>query len=289
MLIKLLEKIQLVCPQCRDPAKDMYSILAMNDIDEISSEHVMTGDLKCPDCGSKYPIIGGVPCILKDIDIWQAKVNEEPDPDPVTKIFNEFHYGKLEDLQDWPDDQRYWSALKELSKGNYLNSLDLGCSVGRHTFELAEMSDTTLGIDLRLSSLKLAVIRQIEHDVTNILFIAADALDPPLIAGMFDHASALNLLDNVRYPLTLMGQMNALLKPDGQMLLATPYAWQENITPSEEWLTPDDVIGALRGSTLPQCGFSYNILAEEDQGWTLRNNERQYSHYISHIVKAKKN
>ena len=120
------------------------------------------------------------------------------------------------------------------------------------------------------------------------LFIAADAMEPPFRPRYFSHVSALNLLDNVPYPLTLIGQMDALLRPGGEMLLASPYEWREDITPKEEWLSPEQVRKTILGQEFTDCEFHYEILEEKDLAWTMRNHERYYSHFISQIIKASK-
>lgn len=61
--------------------------------------------------------------------------------------------------------------------------------------------------------------------------VVADALSPPFAPGGFASVVALNLLDSCRDPLALLHAMDAQLAPGGALLLATPFAYEDAVTP----------------------------------------------------------
>jgi len=142
--------------------------------------------------------------------------------------------------------------------------VELGCGAGRVALELATAGRSVAALDSDPSVLSIGVsvrdaggarvpVRRVgaTYDLASwsddplkgrdVTFLLADALSPPLDAGVFDGAVALNVLDNVRVPTTLLGQLHALLKPGGSLLLATPFAWDSAHTDDGER------IGGARG------------------------------------------
>jgi SAM-dependent methyltransferase len=198
----------------------------------------------------------------------------------------------------------------------FRRSLDLGCGVGRMAFELARLSDVAVGLDSDLECLRrarrvqrtgvaewrgLAGARRLSSRRVafaappNAEFMVADALDPPFEAGGFDAVTAVNLLDSVRVPTTLLGQMNGLLARGGRLLTACPYAWRADVTPPEEWLDwgdgdeADIVRGILEGRVLPQLGCRLRILEEQREvPWPLVHHARYQSVFSLHVLCAAK-
>ena len=130
--------------------------------------------------------------------------------------------------------------------------------------------------------------------------VVGDALDPPLFAERADVVVALNLLDNVAEPLNLLGQMDALLRPGGLLLLASPFCWQDSLTVPEAQLgagtvpalaalgSPDALGALLRGETPLLPHLAFELLHAEDVPWVLRDHARAEFHYLSWLVAARK-
>ena len=130
----------------------------------------------------------------------------------------------------------------------------------------------------------------------NVLFLVGDALDPPFPGESFDLVGALNLLDNVRVPLTLLGQADALLGTGGFLILGTPYEWRAEIADPAEWLETDalDAAALLReiveGTAVDRLGFRYSVESEVGGlAWTLRGHSRRRTIFLSHVMRARKN
>lgn len=114
----------------------------------------------------------------------------------------------------------------------------------------------------------------------------ADALVPPVAEGCAGLVVALNLLDCVADPVTLMRAAAGLLRPDGHLLVCTPRDWSTTATPAEAWVaarsaeTSTTDLGAwaerVSGLTLQACS--------EDHPWAVRVHARATMHYRSDLL-----
>jgi putative 4-mercaptohistidine N1-methyltranferase len=139
-------------------------------------------------------------------------------------------------------------------------ALDLGCAVGRSSFELAKKVPEVVAIDFsrvfiraardlaKKGSLRFPL--KLEGDQRQIAtarapsgklrkrvcFRTGDALHLPDL-GKFDLVLAANLLDRVRDPKRLLEKvLPQLVRPGGLLLLTSPYTWSEQFTPRSRWL-----------------------------------------------------
>jgi putative 4-mercaptohistidine N1-methyltranferase len=187
-------------------------------------------------------------------------------------------------------------------------ALDLGCAVGRSSFELARSCAEVIGIDfskrfidvanrlrqrgsLRFKSFeegeithpRRAVVPP-EIDRRRVKFEVGDAtrLRPNL--GKFDIILAANLLDRLNAPLKFLKRLPSLLRPGGQLILVSPYTWLTSYTPRRNWLG-----GFVRGrktvrtyDTLRQILSPHFKLARRlDLPFLLREHARKYQLGIS--------
>lgn len=317
-------------------------------------EFLLEGLLGCTDpaCGATYPVVDGVPVVLKDVGNWwrQAKpaMSEARAAGPEVRgyfetlegsgpegidgrsllgTYMDFHFGQFTGVSAAPDpsngasNAEYWEKIVEMARpgagGNYSKSVDLGCSVGRFTFEAAHFSGLSVGLDLDFGKVSAAAgiqrkrivayerrergrtFRHVEGKYDpprNVLFLVGDALDPPFPGESFDLVGALNLLDNVGVPLTLLGQADALLRPGGLLVLGTPYEWRAEIADPAEWLETDAVDaaallrGILEGTAADRLGFRYSVEGEiGGLPWTLPGHSRRRTIFLSHVMRARKN
>ncbi len=349
----LLEKVEIICPCCRHGSSEgvVQAPLKLDRILRSKDDFVLEGFFVCSntECGCEYPILNGVPVVLKDIKGWwhleKSSLSLIASETPAMReyfaglsysdfssykerslisLYMDLHYGAEGDstnnFTSWADPHMFWEkavgiAKPEADQISY-RSLDLGCSVGRYTFELARFSDLAVGIDLKFSVISKAAMFQRSKEVAyerrkhgrcfelvetsyspsqNVFFLVADALDPPFRAETFDLVAALNLVDNVKLPLVLIGQMDALLKKGGNLVLGSPYEWQADICEPEEWLETDDMdspemlLNMLEGKLIPQMGLNYIILENiADVPWLMRHHVRHYSVFLVHLLKATK-
>lgn len=202
--------------------------------------------------------------------------------------------------------------------------IDIGCSVGRIAFELANRyQGLSLGIDVDFSMLRVAhrVLRErivryplkrigIVYDRQEfnaefahaewVDFWACDALALPFMANSFGFVSGFNVFDSVTSPRDLLASIDYVIKPGGWAVLATPYDWSAAATPVETWIGGHSQRGPDRGSAEPllrklltrgahpQSVASLEIAAEIAQyPWMVRVHERSNTLYRTHIIAAK--
>ena len=139
-------------------------------------------------------------------------------------------------------------------------ALDLGCAVGRSTFELARICTVAGGIDFSRTFIAAAqvlcrdgsfVFGRIEEgrvkssllahapadvDRERIAFETGDAMELRADLGGFDVVLMANLIDRLREPQRCLARLPSLVKPGGQLVITSPYTWLEEFTPRENWL-----------------------------------------------------
>ncbi|HWY75448.1 MAG TPA: putative 4-mercaptohistidine N1-methyltransferase [Verrucomicrobiae bacterium] len=140
------------------------------------------------------------------------------------------------------------------------SALDLGCAVGRATFEMARHCQSVLGIDwserfitigkhLRKNGSFLfgcvdegdlthpcQAVVPAEIDRLRIRFERGDAMDLPESLRDFDVVLMANLIDRLRDPRRCLERLPALVKPGGQLIITSPYTWMTEYTPKKNWL-----------------------------------------------------
>ena len=188
-------------------------------------------------------------------------------------------------------------------------ALDLGCAVGRSSFELARHCAEVLGIDYsarfiraanelrqhgshpyqridqgRLSTECLAVVpAEIVRERAR--FEVGDAGDLRRDLGAFDVVLLANLLDRLPEPRRCLAQLPSLVKPGGQLVIASPFTWLEEYTPLENWLggfqhngQRVESFAALQSILAPEFEF----VRDFDVPFLIREHERKFQWSVSH-------
>jgi ubiquinone/menaquinone biosynthesis C-methylase UbiE/uncharacterized protein YbaR (Trm112 family) len=359
MRLSHFETLKPVCPQCR-VKHQQFNPLAISSISQQQDDIIIEGYLSCTNsqCNGEYPIIDGVPIIHNDVKQYINdnfySITKRDDLTPVTESilgdaagpsteFNTIrHYMSLYGWTHYADKAPAgtFTSEKKNTAGNIaecLNAglslfdkkpqtpiLDIGCAVGRSTFELAEKhAGLALGIDLNFSLLRAAqkvlregVIRfplkrigvvydQYEYEVSfnnmeNADFWACNALALPFRNETFQFTSAFNVLDAVTMPRQLLISMSDVLQTGGQALLATPFDWIPS-TPIDRWIGGHAQRGTHNGAAepllrellsadkKPHIKNSLKLVGEiEDQAWNMRIHSRHTACYETHIVACQK-
>jgi putative 4-mercaptohistidine N1-methyltranferase len=176
-------------------------------------------------------------------------------------------------------------------------ALDVGCAVGRSTFELARHCHTVRGVDY--SARFITIARELQHrgtlgfpmviegdrirtatasvpegvDVARITFDVCDALTIDPADGSFDVVFAANLLDRVPRPRRLLEILGGLVKPGGQLILTSPYTWLEEYTPPAEWLCRE---GRSSTEVLEENLPDFERVRRLDLPFLIREHSRKY-------------
>jgi len=182
-------------------------------------------------------------------------------------------------------------------------ALDLGCAVGRSTFELARHCAEVIGLDHSLRFIEVA--RQLQTHGSFPFFYAeegqirlpATATVPPEIdrhrvafepgdaqalrptLGRFDVVLVANLLDRLREPRRCLDALPELLNAGGQLIITTPCTWLEEYTPPALWLggyldqeKPVTTLDTLRRLLEPHFDLSRTL----DLPFLIREHARKY-------------
>lgn len=215
-----------------------------------------------------------------------------------------FHYGTAEEILP-PD--RTWPAgmvaalnfpsrtTACFSPGTARRGLDLGCAVGRSTFEMARTCDHVTGIDFSQSFIRAAETLRLgnpleyeRHDegrqhtrllarppagipAERLVFLQGDAMNLPHDLGSFDRVHAANLLCRLPDPKRLLDRLPALVTPGGELVLATPCTWLEEFTPSENW-PPGNTLDWLQASLTP----AFSLLRQTEEPFLIRETARKF-------------
>jgi putative 4-mercaptohistidine N1-methyltranferase len=179
-----------------------------------------------------------------------------------------FHYGTADEIlpstRVWPAGMR--EALdfpvrtaSHFGAATVPRGLDLGCAVGRSACEMSRNCANVLGIDFSHAFIdaanqlkggnavpydrreEAALTTPLEArlpagtDTGRIRFEQGDAMHLPGALGSFDRVHAANLLCRLSEPMRLLERLPALVKPGGELVLATPCTWLEEFTPPANW------------------------------------------------------
>lgn len=139
-------------------------------------------------------------------------------------------------------------------------ALDLGCAVGRSSFELARWCTEVVGLDYSARFIaaaralqagqslpfELAEQGELKESFTArapegihraaVRFAQGDAQQLPEDLGSFDVVLMANLLCRLPEPRRLLERAAGLVRPGGQLVITTPSTWKQIHTPRENWL-----------------------------------------------------
>ena len=193
-----------------------------------------------------------------------------------------------------------------LSKGS--RALDLGCAVGQASFELARYCSDVVGIDFSSRFIDTAnklkkdgaiayfcreegntgkelVAKIPEHvDRGRVSFYQGDACNLSTDFGKFDVVLLINLIDRLSDPSKCVESLFQFLRPGGTMLIASPYTWIEEYTPSNHWLggykAGDSDVKTI-DSLKRMLGPQFEFIEKRDLPFLIREHRRKYQWSVS--------
>lgn len=215
-----------------------------------------------------------------------------------------FHFGAEQEIltadRSWPAGMR--EALDfpirtaaHFPPGNVKRGLDLGCAVGRSAFEMSRRCEEVIGIDFSHAFIHAAeALRNGETltydrreeaalatplearlpagvDPARLVFQQGDAMDLPEDLGQFGRVHAANLLCRLPEPNRLLARLPSLVKPGGELVLATPCTWLEEFTPPENW-PPALTFDWLQATLAP----AFSLVRLTDEPFLIRETARKF-------------
>ncbi len=303
----------LLCPECI-PEEISLDL----DIHEEEDEDVIEGRLVCSDCGRTYPIQKGIAFILPEKSQSVLSNGTGYNSRGMLSAYLWSHFCDFFNDPDATDAYKIWSAYFKGSNGY---ALDIGCAVGRLSFEMSKTYSYVIGIDTSKAFIgkarELMVKRRLDFDLIieghiterrscdledqwnydNMEFIVADALALPFPKSLFSAVSSVNILEKVPDPLLHLAEADRVLrKKDSMFLFSDPFSWDESFMDSELWLggKPDGQYGG-RGMGNIQRILSdgdgvfdppLEIIEKKDIAWKIRKTANLWEYINSQSVVA---
>ena len=196
------------------------------------------------------------------------------------------------------------------------HALDLGCAVGRASFELARGGfQRVTGLDFSTRFFRLATRMQEEgylryaipdegelvsyHEVTlaelaldsvrdRVDFAQADACNLPEKFTGYDLILAANLIDRLYSPRRFLTTIHERLNPGGLLVITSPYTWLEEFTKKEEWLggykEAGENVTSLEGLTKALSPRFRMLGKPRDLPFVIRETRRKFQHSIAELT-----
>ena len=221
-----------------------------------------------------------------------------------------FHYGNADEILGGRNVEAFSPALgfpartvAHFSPGESTRGLDLGCAVGRSTFEMARDCHEVTGIDFSRTFIQAAEslrrgetipYKRLEEgnvsteliarapagiDASRLRFETGDATALRDDLGAFDRVHAANLLCRLPEPQRLLDRLPALVRPDGELVLATPCTWLAEFTPPENW-PPGSTFEWLKLQLEPH----FELIGTGDEPFLIRETARKFQFTYSLVT-----
>jgi 5-histidylcysteine sulfoxide synthase/putative 4-mercaptohistidine N1-methyltranferase len=254
--------------------------------------------------------------------VSDAKVEENRshyETDSMLSQYAEFHYG--DQYFNVPNflQTLVKQAVSVMADRPKYKALDIGCAVGRGSFELAKYFDHVTAIDFsaRLINLGVQMAQQgvVRYTITDegdlvhyeerrldqlglaevadkVEFMQGDACNLKPIYQGYDLILAANLIDRLYSPAQFLSSIHERLNAKGVLVLASPYTWLEEHTEKSEWLggfkKDGESFTTLDGlKALLEPHFDL-IRGPESVPFVMRETSRKFQHTLSEVTMWKR-
>ena len=235
--------------------------------------------------------------------------------DTLVSQYSEFHYG-ARIFRRGKLSQTVRPVRTSADEGRRKeHALDIGCAVGRTSFELARGFSRVTGLDYSARFIRIAVdlkekgyIRYVLPEEGEIVsyhekhlhqfglepvknkvdFYQADACNlKPLYTG-YDLVLACNLIDRLYDPAKFLTMIHERINKGGLLILVSPYTWIEEFTRREKWIggfrKDGENLTTLQG-LLELLSRNFISAAEpQDIPFVIRETNRKFQHVVAQMT-----
>jgi SAM-dependent methyltransferase/uncharacterized protein YbaR (Trm112 family) len=309
---------QLICPECL-PDENVLELA----VSRQGSDDVHEGELLCPICGCDYPIRDGIARVLPRETAVHIDGHGGYNAPLMLSAYLWSHFSDLMGDVRATDAYGVWAANIPSIQGN---ALDIGCAVGRLSFELSRTHDRVIGVDTSPAFIakarEICRSKEVDFDLVveghlcehrhlsldrkwnfeHVDFIVADALALPFPGQSFAGAAAINLLEKVPNPLKHLKEVNRVLKTDESMFLfSDPFSWDPAFSRPELWLGGQrngdgpyshrgiDTMRRFFGGEFGVFDPPLGIAAQGDVSWTIRKTPNLWEQITSQFLLGRRN
>jgi len=183
-------------------------------------------------------------------------------------------------------------------------ALDLGCAVGRSSFELARIARSVIGIDFSAAFIRSAETLKREGrvpchvtvegertapftarvpagiDVSRVCFETGDATALRANLGSFDLVLAANLLCRLPEPAKFLQRLPGLVSPGGQLLLTTPFSWLPEYSAPEQWIGGRPATGPSWDALCKALDPHFELQLSKDLPFLIREHSRKFQYGV---------
>jgi len=205
-------------------------------------------------------------------------------------------------------------ALEYMKDKPRKKAFDIGCAIGRSTFELARGFDTVTGVDFSTRFIQEAeVLKQnavlrytmptegelenfhevklsdfdLDKEREKVDFWQADACNLKPIFKEYDLIFATNLLDRLYDPQKFLDSLSSKLNDGGMLILTSPYTWQEESTPKGKWIggykRDGENVTTIQGLE-EILGTDFRLVDTRDVPFVIQETARKHQHTIAQMT-----
>jgi 5-histidylcysteine sulfoxide synthase/putative 4-mercaptohistidine N1-methyltranferase len=233
--------------------------------------------------------------------------------DQLVTQYLEFHYG--DPALGVPNFPRACvdATMPHVAADMRRRCLDIGCSVGRSTFEFARHFSHVDGIDFSARFIQSGVRLQqgdelfyevpTEGELTapraislaglgladvghRVQFMQGDACNLKPIYTDYDLIFAGNLIDRLYDPTLFLRLIASRVVPGGLLVITSPYTWLEEYTQKVKWLggrrEHGEPLTSLEGLTRALAG-DFGLLHRQNVPFVIRETARKHQHTIAEM------
>ena len=204
-------------------------------------------------------------------------------------------------------------CLKYMKDKPKKRALDIGCAIGRSSFELAREFDEVTGLDFTARFIGLATKMKeqgaigftvpiegeiveyknvslkeldLEKEAEKVSFQQADACNlKPLYQG-YDLIFAGNLIDRLYAPKKFLEDIHTRLNEGGMFIMTSPYTWLEEFTPKEDWIggyKKDGENFTTLDGLKEVLEKDFKLIDTKDVPFVIRETARKYQHTVAQM------